>query len=54
MLEVSRASATRGGLGRAARMVVEKNYSRGRMVNAYEELYASFLGIPYAQLKSER
>jgi hypothetical protein len=48
MLEVSRAGATRGGLGRAARMV-KKNYSLGGMVSAYEELYASFLAMPYAQ-----
>ena len=41
MLELEQAGTTRAQLGKAARLVVEKNYSLGGMVNAYETLYAS-------------
>ena len=41
MLELEQAGTTRAQLGKAARLVVEKNYSLGRMVSAYETLYAS-------------
>jgi glycosyltransferase involved in cell wall biosynthesis len=41
MRELACAATARTELGKAARRVVEKHYSVGRMVRAYEELYAS-------------
>jgi glycosyltransferase involved in cell wall biosynthesis len=42
MRAIGRERTTRDRLGRAARLVVEENYSLQQMVRAYEELYASF------------